>query len=156
MYDVFDSSVWIWGLTEQAPEATSFVDEVVDGNRYVAVNAYIHGEVMNAFDSSRTADSAAITQAKNTFNIIVAKRHNVDFPDQTEVEKMDPYEVRTNRLVELLGQSWDIESKDVPIVVFATEYDDMTTIYTADRPFSTFDPADHGIDGVKVEYVPTP
>lgn len=80
----------VWGLTEQAPEATSLVEDVLAGEQYVGVNAYIHGEVMDAFDRSRTADSEAVKQAKNTFNVIVAKRHNVDFPDQAEVGRSSP------------------------------------------------------------------
>lgn len=156
MYDVFDSSVWIWGLTEQAPEAASLIEDVLDGEQYVGVNAYIHGEVMDAFDSSRTADSEAVKQAKNTFNVIIAKRHNVDFPDQAEVVRMDIREVRANRMVELLGQSWGIQPKDVPVIVFATTYDDMTTVFTADRDLSRFQPSDHGISDVEVEYVSTP
>lgn len=152
MYDVYDSSVWIWGLTEQAPEATALIDDVLDGDRYVGVSAYIHGEVMAAFDSSRTADTQAIKDAKNTFNVIIAKRHNVDFPDQHEVGKMNIYDVREEHMVELLARSWEIQPKDVPIVVFADRYDD-TTIFTADEPSSNFNPADHGVD---VEYVSTP
>lgn len=155
MYDVFDSSIWIWGLTEQAPEAEGLVEGVLDGGRYVGVDAYIHGEVMNAFDRSRTAGSGAIEDAKNTFNVIIAKRHNVDFPDQEEVGKMDVYQVRGNRMVELLGQTWGIQPKDVPIIVFASEYDDMTTVFTADWNLSKFDPASHGVNDVEIEYVST-
>lgn len=156
MYDVLDSSVWVWGLTEQAPAAETLVEEVLEGDRYAGVDAYIHGEVMNAFDRSRTAGSGAIKHAKNTFNVIIAKRHNVDFPDQAEVGKMNVHRVRADRMVELLGQSWDIQPKDVPIVVFASEYDDVTTVFTADRNFSEFEPESHGIDDVEIEYVPTP
>jgi hypothetical protein len=154
--DVFDSSVWIWGLTEQAPEAVTLIEEVLDGERYVAVSDYIHGEVMNAFDSSRTADDDAIKTAKNVFNIVVAKRHNVDFPDQDEVGQMNVYEAREEPMVDLLARSWGIQPKDVPIVVFASGYEGMTTVYTADGAFSEFDPASHGVDDVAVEYVPTP
>lgn len=148
--------MWVWGLTEQAPEATSLVEDVLAGEQYVGVDAYIHGEVMDAFDRSRTADSEAVKQAKNTFNVIVAKRHNVDFPDQTEVGKMNVREVRANRMVELLGQSWGIQPKDVPVIVFATTYDEMTTLFTSDRDLSRLHPRDHGIGDVAVEYVPTP
>lgn len=156
MYDVYDSSVWVWGLTEEAPEAVTLVEEVLDGDRYVGVDAYIHAEVMNAFDRSQTAGSDAIETAKNAFNVIIAKRHNVDFPDQSEVGTTNVYEVRANRMVELLGQSWGIEPKDVPIVVLATEYEGVTTIFTADRLFSQFDPTKWEIDDVKIEYVSTP
>jgi predicted nucleic acid-binding protein len=155
VYDVYDSSVWIWGLTEQAPDAVSLVEDVLHSDFYVAVSAYIHGEVMAAFDSSRTADSQAIKDAKNAFNAIIAKRHNVDFPDQSEVGKMNIYEVREQHMVQLLASSWEIQPKDVPIVVFADRYDD-NTIFTADEQFSKFDPADHGINGIDIEYVPTP
>ena len=117
---------------------------------------FLDREVMDAFDSSRTADSEAVKQAKNTFNVIIAKRHNVDFPDQAEVVRMDIREVRANRMVELLGQSWGIQPKDVPVIVFATTYDDMTTVFTADRDLSRFQPSDHGISDVEVEYVSTP
>lgn len=148
--------MWIWGLTQRAPEAVSLVEEVLDGERYVGVSAYIHGEVMAAFDRSHSADSDAIKTAKNAFNIIVAKRHNVDFPDQADVGQMDVHDMREKQLIQLLGWSWGIQPKDVPIVVFAESYDDMTTIFTADESFSEFDPAAHGIDNVELEYVPTP
>jgi hypothetical protein len=156
VYDVYDSSVWIWGLTEQAPEAASLIEDVLDGDRYVGVSAYIHAEVMRAFDSSRTADTQAIKDSKNVFNVIIAKRHNVDFPDQDDVGQMDIFDVRNEQMVELLARSWGIQPKDVPIIVFADRYDETTTVFTADKPFSKFDPTNHGIEGVELEYVPTP
>lgn len=156
MYDVLDSSVWIWGLTERAPDAVSLIEDVLDGDRYVAVSPYIHGEVMRAFDSSRTANTQAIKDAKNAFNVIISKRHNVEFPDQADVGQMDIFDVRNDQMVELLARSWGIQTKDVPIVVFADRYDDSTTIFTADGSFSRFTPTDHGIEGVELEYVSTP
>lgn len=154
--DVYDSNVWIWGLTEKAPAAADKIDEVRDGDRYIAISAYIHGEVTEAFDRAATAGSNEIREMKKDFSVIVAKRHNVEFPSHDAIGKMDIQEVRRQQPVRLLATAWDIQAKDVPVIMFAEHLPGESTVFTTDGPLADFDPGSAGVDGVTVEHVPTP
>lgn len=154
--DVYDSGVWVWGLTGKASEAVDLIEEVVDGDRYVAVNSYIHGEVIEAFDRATRAGTEDIHQAKKNFNVIVSKRHNIEFVDHEAIEQMDIHAVRELQTIRLLGLSWEIQTKDVPIIMLAEQFSNPATIYTTDRDLSEFEPSTVGIEDVTTEYVPTP
>ena len=154
--DVYDSGVWVYGALRRAPEATTLVGEVVDGNRRVAISAYIHGEVTEAFDRSVTAGADDIREAKKRFNAIVAKRHNVEFPGHEAIGKTNIHRVRRQQPVRLLATAWEIQAKDVPIIMLAEQLDGESTVYTTDGQLADFDPASAGVDGVTTEHVRTP
>ena len=153
--EVFDSSVWLWGLLTDAPEPTRLVDEVLDGDRTVAVSAYIHDEVTRAFDRVDGATGPDVASAQTTFNDVVADLDNVVFPDQDEIGRMNAPEVAGRPEMRLLATVLDIQAKDAPVLVFAFDVGKETTLYIADGGF-TVSPADHGITTVRIEMVRTP
>jgi hypothetical protein len=153
--DVFDSSVWLWGLLTNAPEPNRLVDEVLDGDRTVAVDAYIHDEVTRAFDRVDGAAGPDVTSAQMTFNDVVADLDNVVFPDQDEIGRTNAPEVAGRPEMRLLGTVLDIQAKDAPVLVFAFDVGGETTLYVADEGF-TLSPADYGITTVRVENVDVP
>jgi hypothetical protein len=154
--DVYDSGVWVYGSLRRAPEAVALMEEVVERDHYVAISAYIHGEVTEAFDRSMVAGGDDIREAKKRFNAIVAKRHNVEFPGHQAIGQMDIHEVRRQQPVRLLASAWGIQAKDVPIMMFAEQLSGESTVFTTDGPLADFDPESAGVDGVAVEHVPTP
>jgi hypothetical protein len=153
--DVYDSSVWVYGSLRRAPESIALVEEVVKGDRSVAISAYIHGEVTEAFDRSMTAGNDDIREAKRRFNTIIAKRQNVEFPGHEAIGSMDIHEVRRQQPIRLLASAWGIQAKDVPIIMFAEELSGDSTVCTTDGPLADFDPEGAAVDGVTIEHVTT-
>lgn len=149
--DVFDSSVWLWGLLTDEPEPVRLVDDVVDGNRRVAVSAYIHDEVIRGFDRVNRA-GIDVGTAQMEFNSTIASRDNVLFPGQAEVGRTNAPEIREQPEMRLLGTILQIQAKDAPIVVFAFDIDEETTLYTADENFA-FTPSEYNIDRLRFEAV---
>jgi len=153
--DVFDSSVWLWGLLTDAPEPDCLIQEVLDGAREVAVSAYIHDEVTTTLRSAPDITGqteAGVSDAQMTFNNTVADLDNVIFPDQDDIGATYADEVQSRPEMRLLGTILGIQTKDAPVLVFAFDVDEKSTLFVAD---SGFDPslADHNITNVKIESV---
>lgn len=156
--DVFDSSIWLLALLSDEPEPNRLVREVVTGARRVAIDPYIHEEV------SRNVEEAAISETERRdrlelLNSTLRDLDNVLYPTYQELGTMNIESVRARAETELLHCVLDIQTKDVPIAVFA--YDliraDLTrtvTIYTADEGFGELDPSNHDIPRLTVAYVP--
>lgn len=81
--DVYDSSIWLWGLLKDEPNTSRLIEDVVDGTRSVAISAYIHDEVTNGFKQVAQAGRIDVTDAQMKFNTTIANMDNVQFPDQT-------------------------------------------------------------------------
>lgn len=151
--DVFDSSVWIYGVTQTCDEAVVLVDDVINGSQSVAVSAYIFNEVIEGIAQSSN-DSQAVTEAQTRFGEIVHGNPWVDAPTQADVTRMDIRAIRQNNWVQLLGQTWGIQPKDVPIIELAANVTNGTTIvFTADRSLSKFVPSNHGLTDITLQYV---
>lgn len=150
--DIFDSNIWILGLTERNVEATALLQEVWDGDRSVAVSAYIYDEVFEAFD--RDLSGADIQQAKNNFSNLVFKSQHVDGPETEEIKNMDLHRVRRAAVPTMMSRVIGVEAKDIPILVLAWQNrEDEPTVFTADRPFSRFEPSNYGLDELSIERV---
>lgn len=148
--DVFDSSVWLWGLLTDDTEPSSLVEEVKDGGRSVAVSAYIHDEVTQTLNQVQNA-----SELQMTFNNTIADLDNVTFPDQEVIGQT--YAKKTQELppYQLLGTVLEIQPKDAPVFTFAFDVDDDTTLFVADTGFS-LDTASHNVTNVKMQQVSTP
>lgn len=154
--EVYDSNIWIYGLTRTCDPAVDLIDEVVENPVHVALNAYIFDEVMTNLDRSEQ-DREVVEQAKQRFATIVYGNHTIHGPTQGEIEQMDLEAHRTDPRVQMMGDVLGIQPKDVPIVTLAHQYaqrpDTPTiTIHTADRPFSDYDPSEN-FDGIVMRYV---
>jgi predicted nucleic acid-binding protein len=154
--DVFDSNVWIYGLVGDCEEAVALLEEVLTDPIHVAVNAYIFDEVMQNLARADLAQDV-IDSAQTEFATIVHGSHTVHGPTQDELRQMDVEAHRLDPRVEMIGETFGIQPKDVPILVFAHQYAQQpdaptTVIHTADREFARFDPSDH-FESIVMRYV---
>lgn len=152
--DVFDSSVWVYGMTQSCDDAVQLLESVViDGRREVAVDAYIFNEVFEGIARSGT-EAAAIAELQTRFGEIIHGNQQIRGPDQEAVSALDVDAVRASPKAQMAAQGFDIQAKDVPIVWLAYEYrESEPTIYTSDRDLSRFTPAEHGFEKLGMEYV---
>lgn len=152
--DVFDSSVWLWGLITDEPQPNRLLDEVLDGTRTVAISAYIHDEVTTALSRS-SESSQKIADAQMTFNNTIADLDNVVFPDQAAIGQTHAAEIRAQPAMGVIGTVLEIQRKDAPVLVFAVDISDDTTLYVADEGF-TIEPADHNLDTLEIQHIDVP
>lgn len=154
--DVFDSNVWIYGLTQTCEEAVSLVEEAIENAYHVGVNAYIFDEVMRNLQRSEQ-DRETIKLAQTRFAEIIHGNHTIHGPAQKEISQMDIDAVRRGPMVATMATVFGIQAKDVPVLVYAHQLvqpqDAPTTvIHTADRGFSRFDPSAH-FEEIVMRYV---
>lgn len=150
--DVFDSSIWLWGLLTDKPEPNRMIDEVVDGERAVAVSAYIHDEVTTGLERADGVTQADISDAQMKFNRTIANQDNVIFPDQDEIGRTFADEVQAEPAMGVLGTILEIQRKDAPVLVFAVDIDDNSTLYVADSGFD-LTPSDHNLTPLAIEQI---
>jgi hypothetical protein len=151
--DVFDSSVWLWGLLTDRSGPNRLIDDVLRGDRAVAVSAYIHDEVTTGLATADGVKRADISDAQMKFNSTIADLDNVVFPDQEEIGRTYAADVRNQPAMGVLATVLEIQRKDAPILVFAADLGDDTTLHVADSGFS-LSPADHNLTGLDIVQVP--
>ena len=150
---VLDSSVWIYALTRTCKPAVELVEDVLAGDLQVTVDAYIFNEVVAGLERSGS-DSQAISDAQTRFAEIVYRSESISEPTQRQVEQLSLDVLRLDDRTQLLGTTWGIQPKDVPVVVHAySQPTDPTRIFTSDEAFSEFDPSAFGIEGIVLQYV---
>lgn len=98
-----------------------------------------------------------IDRARNDFARIVYASPSIHGPSQEAVAEMDVAERRRDPEIETMAAAFDVQPKDVPVVVFAHRCyresgGQQTTIYTADREFGQFDPTDR-FEALAMNYV---
>ncbi|WP_323677228.1 hypothetical protein [Halorubellus sp. PRR65] len=153
--DVFDSNIWVLGITEAHPKATALVNGAEVGDRQVVLDAYIFEEVREAFYRSEHVDAADVEQTISNFAVRIAKPQSIVEPDQAAVEEMDLQEIREAPPVNLLGHLLDIQPKDVPVFCLAYRWQHQKpTIYTADESFAELHPPTYGLPDIELEYIP--
>lgn len=118
--DVFDSNVWILGFTESAPRPRTLVEEAIDGERVVALDAYIYQEVFDAFE--RQLSGRLHDRVKANFAEVVADSDSIVMPDPARVEDVHVEAVREETEIQLVARLLDCQPKDAPVVVLAYEY----------------------------------
>lgn len=154
--DVFDSNIWIYGLTGKCDDAVSLVEKAVTTPFHVGVSAYIFEEVIvNLQRSSHSHET--ITRLQTRFADIVHGNHTIHGPTQEQIAQLDLETHRTDPRVQAMGEAFGIQNKDVPVVVFARQCAQrpdapMTTIYTADEGFAEFEP-DAYFEKLALQYV---
>jgi len=75
--DVFDSSVWLWGLLTDDTETNRLIDEGIEGDREVAVSAYIHDEVTSGLTRADGVTRQDISDSQMKFNATIANQDNI-------------------------------------------------------------------------------
>lgn len=153
--DVFDSNIWVFGISEAAPRPTQLVEEAENGDREVAVNAYIYEEVLEAFDRSTHVPQEKVDQTKTNFATRIAKAVTIHEPSQEEVQYIDVDATREAPIVQLLGYLLNIQPKDVPVFVLAYRWKHRNpTIYTNDGEFAKLNPSNFGLPEITIQHVP--
>jgi len=154
--DVFDSNIWIFGLTQTCEEAVSLVNKAIESAYHVGVSAYIFEEVMHNLQRS-DHDQEIIERVQTRFADIVYGNPTIHGPTQTEIREIDLNTVRQDPRVQAMGEAFDIQNKDVPVVVFARQCahpqdTPEVVIHTADREFSRFNPQQY-FENIAIRYV---
>jgi predicted nucleic acid-binding protein len=153
--DVFDSNIWIYGLTRTCDDAVTLVEEAINTTYHVGVSAYIYDEVMLNLQRSEH-DRETIERVQTRFADIVYGNETIHGPTHEEIKQMDVEAWRRDQRVQTMGEILGIQDKDVPIVVYARQcaqnQDSPTVIHTADHDFSQFDPTDY-MENIVMRYV---
>ncbi len=150
---VFDSNIWILGITQKNETAEFLVQLVLKKQLKVYVSAYIYDEVFEAFN--RSLNGSDVDRMKTKFANLVATAEYVDGPTQSDIERMDLERERNRHSVQMMGRVLDIQPKDVPIVYLAWRFRESEPhILTADEPFSQFDPQEHRLEEIGMKYIP--
>lgn len=153
---VLDSSVWIYAITYTCEDAVAVVDQVINSEFRVAVDAYVFNEVIEGIERSGSGYDE-ISEAQTRFAEIVHGNPAIQEPTQHRVQALDLDTVRSDERVQLLGLTWGIQPKDVPIVQLAyRQSSEPTVIFTSDQDFSNFEPREYGVDDIVIRYVNCP
>lgn len=152
--NVFDSNIWVYGITETAPFPTQLVNEAENGRQQVVLNAYIYEEVREAIHRSKSVPQREVEQTVTNFATRIAKAPTINEPAQENVEAMNLDAVRGSPPTQLLGHLLGIQPKDVPILCLAYRWKHRNpTIYTNDSGFAALDPSDYGISDITITHV---
>ena len=150
--DVFDTNIWVYGITGRIHDAKQLIEDVVQGGREVTVSPYIYQEVIDAFRGSYNSHEA--DRHMNDFAALLLNTSNIHDPNYTQVRNIDVNQVRQKTSINLISTSFGIQSKDVPVVCTAYEHiAHSPTIYTNDRPFSSFNPSRYNLSNITMVYV---
>lgn len=132
--DVYDTNVWIFGLTTNDTRASQLIEQVVAGDRHVVINAYIYKEVVRNLYAG--ADSDYADQAINSFAEIVFDSDYVDSPTHEDVASISVPEVRSSRRVCMIAHAIGCQPKDAPVIEAAyrraNQLQEQPTIFTND------------------------
>lgn len=177
--DVYDTNVWIFGLSDQDSRAGQLVQQAIHGDRHVAVDAYIYQEVLqNIGDGVSNNEREDI---KNAFATFVHKSDTIYGPTHEQVDEVDIYDERGKYETLLIADAVWCQPKDAPIVTLAyrtaLSNEGESTIFSndgrgsserglVDIDFSEFrEPAQksgrlyqtvNGLREITTEYVPEP
>lgn len=153
--DVYDSNIWVLGLTGEVAAAETLVAEAASADRFVSVTPYIYSEVYEAFKREFKGEKAMAHVTD--FSTLIAHSETVDAPSQSAISAVELSEVRNRDENILLSGVLGCQIKDVPIIVAAfqryKDSGDNVTIYTADKDFADTDLQALDISALSLEYV---
>jgi len=115
--DVYDTNVWIFGLSDIDSRAGQLVQQAIHGDRHVAVDAYIYQEVIQNLDDGVSVDESE--DIKNAFATFVHESDSIYGPTHEQVENLDIYEERGRYETYLIADAVWCQPKDAPIVTLA-------------------------------------
>lgn len=153
---IYDTNIWVFGLTEELDAATELIDAAVEADQFVTVPAYVFEETRVTFESGRV-DADKIDDHLTDFAALIHGNPNISDPSMEAVSKMDVFAIRQSAQAQAFGASTRSQPKDAPILWRAYEIAQEgrdVTIYTADEEFSTCSPPPVDEDGtVEMEFV---
>lgn len=153
---ILDSNLWVFGLLDRNDRAATTLDDIQHGETVSAINAYMVQEVLNAFSRIPQFSPAQRDTAQTAF---LERMHQmtglVEAPSSRDMTDAILDETRNNIYVRFIGQSLDIQPKDVPLLILAYKHAERDpTILTNDKAFAECVPENHHHPTIAIEYVP--
>lgn len=152
---ILDSNLWVFGLLGHNDRAAAILDNIQCGERVSAINAYMVQEVLNAFERTPQLAPPQCDEAQTAF---LSRMHQMtgllEAPSSRDMTHAILDETRNNTYVRFIGQSLDIQPKDVPLLVLAFKHSQRDpTILTNDEVFAECSPKQHNHPTITIEYV---
>jgi predicted nucleic acid-binding protein len=153
--NVLDSNLWVFGLLGRHDRAAAVLDEIDRGETTSAISAYMVQEVLDAFERVPQLSPAERDEAQTAF---LTRMHQMagllEAPSSRDMAEAIVDETRDNTYVRFIGQTLDIQPKDVPILALAFKHAEREpTVLTNDESFAECVPADHNHPAIAIEYV---
>ncbi|RKD88634.1 hypothetical protein ATJ93_4292 [Halopiger aswanensis] len=155
--DIYDSNVWVHGLTRKSADAEARIQEVIDNERCVLVTPYIYEEVDQAIQRDSDNQQAA-DELRDRFAQMMSNPFISD-PNYQEVSDVDLGAVRSDPTVQAFAEVLEIQAKDVPILQAAQQCSNPNpTIFTNDEDFYELSERRerYNLERIEFEYVEYP
>ena len=112
-------------------------------------------EVLNAFERTPQLSPAQCDEAQTAF---LTRMHQMtgllEAPSSRDMTQTILTETRNNTYVRFIARAFDIQPKDVPILVLASKHSERgPTILTNDEAFAECTPKNHNHPSLTIEYV---
>lgn len=135
---VFDTNIWVCGLTENMASAAELVNAAVNKQLFVSVSAYIFEETRLTFEGPAFPQQEADAHLTD-FSSILHGNLNIDEPTLSEIRQMDVLKVRESPAAQTIGAATGCQAKDAPVLWHGHELAQQgrsVGIYTNDDAFS--------------------
>jgi predicted nucleic acid-binding protein len=151
---ILDSNLWVFGLLGRNDRAAAILDDIQRGETISAINSYMVQEVLDAFERT----SLAPAQRDEAQTAFLTRMHQMtgllEAPSSRDMTEAILDETRNNTYVRFIGQSLDIQPKDVPILVLGYKHSERKpTILTNDEAFAECVPENHNHPTITIEYI---
>ena len=152
---ILDTNLWVFGTVQTNDRAANLLDEISRGETISAISPYMLQEALLAFDRVDSLSPAERDTVKTAFLTRLTRMTGlVEAPSSRDVYESLLDEQRSAPTVQALARVCQIQPKDVPILVLAFEHRDREpTILTNDQSFAAFEPANHALPEISLEYV---
>lgn len=152
---ILDSNLWVFGMLGTNDRATVLLNENERGETTSAIDAYILHEVLAAFGRVQDLTPAERDEYRTLFLTRLTRMTGlIEAPSQRDAAATSLQDRRHAAETRLLADVFDIQPKDVPILVLAYRYYDRApTILTNDESFAALDPTTHALDQITMEHV---
>jgi predicted nucleic acid-binding protein len=152
---ILDSNLWVFGSLGHHDRAAALLDEIERGETISAISAYMVQEVVNAFARTPQLTPAERDEAQTMF---LTRLHQMtgllEAPSSRDMTESILDETRTTTSVRFIGQTLDIQPKDVPILLLAYKHADREpTILTNDESFAECVPTKYNHPTITINYV---
>jgi predicted nucleic acid-binding protein len=151
-----DSNRWLFGSLGRHDRAAAILDEIDRGETTSAISAYMVQEVLDAFERAPQLSPAERDEVQTAF---LTRMHGMagllEAPSSRDMTEAILDETRNDTSVRFIGQSLDVQPKDVPILTLAFKHAEREpTISTSDESFAECVPADHNHPAITIDYTP--
>jgi predicted nucleic acid-binding protein len=153
---ILDTNLWVFGTLHTNERAVELLAEIDRGEATSAINAYMVQEALSAFERAQSLSPADRDAAQTAFLTRLTRMTGlIEAPSSRDVRESLVREQRSAPAIQTLARVCGIQPKDAPILVLAFEHRDRApTIFTNDAAFADFEPANHSLPELRIEYVP--